>query len=159
MAYRLFLGSGQVGRCRQECVRAPPGCLHMPARLWKSCKENIYFLTRWFPCGEQAWLRKHLVPPRRGPCVAHLLAELSLSKCPAWAERYSMLHGFPLFLISLNFFPQMNKVGRLVLTTCKSAQAWPCTIWHHPGPCKASKYSIWPGLFPISMQLTKTKMI
>ena len=101
--------------------------------------ENIYFLTRLIPCGRQAWNRKCLCATRRGPCVAHPPAELSLSKCPA--ERNSMQHGCPLFPIGLNFFPHLHKFGWRVLTTCKIALALPCTTWHCPGPRLASRPS------------------
>ena len=103
-----------------------------PRLAWEYLERKHYFLTRHFLCGRQVW-------PTRAPPVAHPWTTRSLSKCPAYAERNSVLHGCPICPIGLIFFPHLHKFGRWVLTTCENALVWPCTTWRRVGPCLASR--------------------
>ena len=131
---RQRAGSSRAAGKRAGTTKDVPGCLtgHAYPPAFGKMGKKIFIFIR---CG----LGSACVPTRCGQCVAHPPAELSLSKCPSWAERNSMLHGCPVCSISLNIFPRLHRFGSWVLTICDSALAWPCTTWCYPGPGLASR--------------------
>ena len=111
--YDIPTGGGKALPRRRASGQAPSGLCQGASRSTPAClpleKCERFFLTG----GSQARPRRG---PGRGRC-AQVPDELSLSKCRAWADRNSMLHGFPLCPMCLKLH-HFHQFGHRVLGNC-----------------------------------------